>query len=45
MVKSDLTFNYIHFFYGLYILFTAALLIVDNDEIAVTTTKDMRSAR
>lgn len=41
MGKSGLTFNYIHFFYGLYVLFTAVLLIVDNDEIAVTTTKDM----
>lgn len=41
MGKSDLAFNYIHFFYGLYIVCTAFLLIVDNDEIAFTTTKDM----
>ena len=41
MGKSDITFNYIHFFYGIYIVYTAALLIVDNDSIAFTTTKDM----
>ena len=41
MGKSDLTFNYIHFFYGLYIIYTVGLLVVYSEKITVTTTKDM----
>ena len=41
MGKSDLTFNYIHFFYGIYILYTVGLLTVYAEDITVTTTKDM----
>lgn len=41
MGKSDLTFNYIHFFYGIYIIYTVGLLVVYSEKITVTTTKDM----
>lgn len=41
MGKSELSLNYIHFTYGLYILYTVAMLLVYNAEPAMTTTKDM----
>lgn len=41
MGKSDLSFNYIHFLYALYILYTISMLFLRADEMAVVTTKDM----
>lgn len=41
MGKSELTLNYIHFFYGLYMLYTVGMLVVYSEDISVVTTKDM----
>ena len=41
MGKSELTLNYIHFFYGLYMLYTVGMLVVYSENISVVTTKDM----
>ncbi len=41
MGKSELAFNYIQFFYAIYILYTVMLLFVFSDEMATVTTKDM----
>ncbi len=41
MGKSDLCFNYIHFFYALYVIYTVFLLLVYSADAAVTQTKDM----
>lgn len=41
MGKSELTLNYIHLFYGLYMLYTVGMLVVYSEDISVVTTKDM----
>lgn len=41
MGKSDLSLNYIHFFYMVYIAYTVIGLIFLHDEMAVTVTRDM----
>ena len=41
MGKNELVFNYIHLFYTLYILYSVGMLLVYNDTMAMTTTKDM----
>lgn len=41
MGKSELTLNYIHFFYGLYMIYTVGMLVVYSEDISVVTTKDM----
>ena len=41
MGKSDLSFNYIHFLYTMYILYTVSMLFVRADETAFVNTKDM----
>lgn len=41
MGKNELVFNYIHLFYTLYILYSVGMLLVYNDTMVMTTTKDM----
>ena len=41
MGKSEISFNYVHFIYAVYIIYTISLLIVYNEEVAFVTTKDM----
>ena len=41
MGKSELTLNYVHFIYAVYVLYGIFLLFVFSEDIAVTTTKDM----
>lgn len=41
MGKSELTLNYIHLFYGLYMLYTVGMMVVYSEDISVVTTKDM----
>ena len=41
MGKTTITFNYIHFFYMIYIVYTIFGLIFLHDEMAVTVTRDM----
>ncbi len=41
MGKSDLSFNYIHFLYAVYVIYTIGTLFLCADEMAVVTVKDM----
>lgn len=41
MGKSELSFNYIHFLYALYILYSISMLFLRADDMAIVTTKDM----
>lgn len=41
MGKSRLSFNYVHFIYALYILYTIGLLLVYSGGNSIVTTKDM----
>ncbi|HAL63462.1 MAG TPA: hypothetical protein DCO93_03340 [Clostridiales bacterium] len=41
MGKSKISFNYVHFTYFLYVLYTVIQLAFYNEEVSVTTTTDM----
>ncbi len=41
MGKSDISLNYVHFCYLIYIIYTISMLFVCSDSKAVVTTKDM----
>lgn len=41
MGKSDISLNYVHFCYLIYIIYTISMLFVYSDNKAVVTTKDM----
>lgn len=41
MGKSEISFNYIHFTYIFYLIYTVSLLFVFSDQRAIITTKDM----
>lgn len=41
MGKSDISLNYVHFCYLIYIIYTISMLFVYSDSKAVVTTKDM----
>lgn len=41
MGKSEISFNYVHFTYLLYLIYTVSLLFTYSESRAVTTTKDM----
>ncbi|MCR4693663.1 MAG: O-antigen ligase family protein, partial [Firmicutes bacterium] len=41
MGKSNICFNYIHFTYFIYVLYTVFQLIFYNEEVAMITTRDM----